>query len=212
MAPLSRIFSLLMILCFLPKLIGKILLLLEKFWILSVSSLGKKLVVKNLVPIFPPMSIFPIKHKGAQQDFGFILDRMKSKMAGWKLNLLFLVGRIVLTQSVTSTIPSYVMQYTALPLKILQGIDKLNRNFIWGTSETRKKVHLIGWNKVTKAKEESGLGIHAAKPKNTALLAKLNWRFHTKKSSLWVRVLSKKYRGQRGRTRSLASIPTNSPA
>lgn len=100
-------------------------------------------------------------------------------MAGWKSNLLSLVGRIVLTQSVTSTIPSYAMQYTALPQKIIQGIDKLNKNFIWGTSESRKKVHLIGWNKITKAKEEGGLGIHAAKPKNTTLLTKLNWKFHT---------------------------------
>ena len=118
---------------------------------------------------------FPIKHKGTRQDYGFILDRTKSKMAGWKSNLLSLAGRIMLTQSVTSTIPSYVMQQTALPPKILQGIDKLNRNFLWGTSESRKKVHLIGWNKITKAKEEGGLSIHAAKPKNTALLAKLNW-------------------------------------
>ena len=122
---------------------------------------------------------FPIKHKGTRQDYGFILDHMKSKMAGWKSNLLSLAGRIVLTQSVTSTIPSYVMQHTTLPPKILQGIDKLNRDFLWGTSESRKKVHLIGWNKITKAKEEGGLSIHAAKPKNIALLAKLNWRFHT---------------------------------
>lgn len=79
------------------------------------------------------------------------------------------------------------MQSVVLPPKILQGIDKLDRNFIWDSSENRKKVHLIGWRKVTKAKEEGGLGIHAAKPKNTALLAKLSWRFHAEKSSLWVR-------------------------
>ena len=100
-------------------------------------------------------------------------------MVGWKSNRLSLEGRIVLTQSVISTIPSYVMQCATLPPKILQGVDKLNRNFLWGTLETRKKIHLIGWNKITKAKEEGGLGIHAAKPKNTAFLAKLNWRFHT---------------------------------
>ena len=66
------------------------------------------------------------------------------------------------------------MQCTNLPPKILQGIDKLNKNFIWGLIENKKKIHLIGWNKITKAKEESGLSIQAAKPKNTALLAKLN--------------------------------------
>ena len=103
----------------------------------------------------------------------------------------------MLTQSVTSTIPNYTMQCVALPPKILKGIDRLNRNFLWGSSDSKKKLHLIGWNKVTRDKEEGGLGIQAAKPKNTALLAKLNWRFKTEKTTLWVRVLSKKYRGQK---------------
>ena len=149
---------------------------------------------------------FPIKHKGSQQDFGFILDRIQSKLVGWKANLLSPAGRVVLTQSVTSTIPNYVMQCIALPPKIFQGIDKLNKNFIWGSSENKKKVHLIGWNKITKAKEEGGLSIQAAKPKNTALLAKLNWRFHLEKSSLWVRVLSNKYRAHRRSFRSTITL------
>lgn len=71
------------------------------------------------------------------------------------------------------------MQCVALPSKILQGIDRLSRNFLWGSSESKKKLHLIGWNKITKPKEEGGLGIQAAKPKNTTLLAKLNWRYHS---------------------------------
>lgn len=145
---------------------------------------------------------FPIKHKGAQQDFKFILDCIQSKLAGWKANLLSLAGRIILTKSVTSIIPNYMMQCVALPPKI----DKLNRNFIWGSSENKKKIHLIGCNKITKAKEEGGLGIQAAKPKNTAILAKLNWRFHSEKSSLWVRVLTNKYRGQRRIPRSATTF------
>jgi len=154
---------------------------------------------------------FPIKHRGVQQDFGFILKRIQSKLAGWKANLLSLAGRVILTQSVTSTIPNYVMQCVALPPKILQGIDKLNRNFIWGLTDNKKKLHLIGWQKITKAKEEGGLGIQAAKPKNIALLAKLNWRFHAENSSLWVRVLTNKYR-RRGRTsRSSTSFSYCSP-
>ena len=61
----------------------------------------------------------------------------------------------------------------------------------------KKKLHLISCEKITKSKEEGGLGSQAAKPKNTVLLAKLNWRFNFEKSSLWVRVLSKKYLKQR---------------
>ena len=140
---------------------------------------------------------FPIKHAGSPQDFGHILDRIKSKLAGWKANLLSFAGRVVLTKSVTSTIPNYTMQCVALPPKILQGIDRLSRNFLWGSSENKKKLHLISLEKITRSKEDGGLGIQAAKPKNSVMLAKLNWRFNAEKSSLWVRVLSKKYHKQR---------------
>ena len=65
---------------------------------------------------------FPIKHKGSPQDFGFIIDQIQSKLAGWKANLLSFVGRTMLTQSVTSTIPNYTMQCVTLPPKILKGV------------------------------------------------------------------------------------------
>ena len=60
-------------------------------------------------------------------------------------------------------------------------------------------------------KEEGGLGIQAMKPKNTALLAKLNWRSKTEKATLWVRVLSHKYRGQRRRSPNLLNVISCSP-
>lgn len=63
---------------------------------------------------------FPIKHSGILQDFGFILDRIQGKLAGWKANLLSFAGRLVLTQAVTSTIPNYTMHCMELPPKILQ--------------------------------------------------------------------------------------------
>ncbi|XP_050242023.1 uncharacterized protein LOC126690976 [Quercus robur] len=48
---------------------------------------------------------FPINHPGRQRhDFGFILDRVKKKLAGWKANLLSMAGRMVLIQASTSAI------------------------------------------------------------------------------------------------------------
>jgi len=139
----------------------------------------------------------PIKHPGTPMDVSFVLDRVKQKLAGWKTNLLSPVGRPVLIQSSSSTIPSYVMQCALLPSKILEGIDRVNRNFLWGSFETARKIHWVGWNKVTKLKKEGGLGLQSARGRNTALLTKLNWRFHTEKESLWARVLKAKYGSNR---------------
>ena len=69
--------------------------------------------------------------------------------------------------------------------KIINCVDKLNRDFLWGSTENKKKIHMVNWKKVTKPKKDEGLGLQAAKEKNTPLLAKLNWRIHHEKESLW---------------------------
>ena len=108
----------------------------------------------------------PIKHpNSSSQDFNFILDRIKGKLAGWKANLLSLARRVVLVQTSTSTIPSYAMQCSYLPDRILQGVDHVNKNFLWGLTDTVKKMHWVGWHKVTKLKSEGGLGLQTAKGK-----------------------------------------------
>ena len=45
---------------------------------------------------------------------------------------------------------------------------------------------MVGWGKIIKPKEESGLGIQSTRVKNLALLAKLNWRLYHEKEALWL--------------------------
>lgn len=66
---------------------------------------------------------------------------MKQKLLVWKANLLSLAARAVLVKHVSSTIPNYVMQSNQLPGKIIEGIDRVNRNFLWGPSNITKKMH-----------------------------------------------------------------------
>lgn len=80
----------------------------------------------------------------------------------------------------------------------MDGIDRLNRNFLWGTSEAQKRIHWVGWQKVIESKEEGGLGLQTVKEKNIALLTKLNWRFHTEKEAPWAEVLRLKYCSNKG--------------
>ena len=90
----------------------------------------------------------PIKHHdSSSQDFNYILDRVKNKLAGWKANLLSLVGRAVLIQASSAAIPAYVMQCTYIPNSIHEGIDWVNRNFLWGSTESSKKFIGLGGKK-----------------------------------------------------------------
>ena len=107
---------------------------------------------------------FPLKHPGNRRhDFSFVLDRVKKKLAGCKANLLSMAGRMVLIQSSSATILAYVMQSNLLPSKILHGIDRVNRNFIWGSMDQVRRRHWVKWDKVTKPKNFGGLGLQQRK-------------------------------------------------
>lgn len=54
-------------------------------------------------------------------------------------------------------------------------------------------MHLVGWEKIIRPKEEGSLGIQSTRAKNNALLAKLNWRMYPEKEVVWTRILLNKY-------------------
>ena len=96
---------------------------------------------------------FPIKHPGSSsQDFNFVMERVQNKLQGWKTNLLSMAGRVVIAQSVLSAIPAYMMQECMLLTRILNNLDKVSKNFVWGSTEDHEKPHMVGWGKVTKTK------------------------------------------------------------
>lgn len=44
------------------------------------------------------------------------------------------------------------MQGIALPGKVLNAIDKLNRDFIWDSIPVKRKMHIVSWDKITRPK------------------------------------------------------------
>ena len=128
---------------------------------------------------------FPIKHRGVPRNpYNFIVERVMSKLAGWKAKFLSFAGRAVLIKSTMSAIPNHVMQGAALPVHVCEKLDKINRDFLWGSTNERRRMHMVGWNKIVKSKEEGGLGIQEVRAKNIALLSKLNWRMYHEQDAL----------------------------
>ena len=73
-------------------------------------------------------------------------------------------------------------------------IDRICRQFIWGSSEYKKRVHLVSWDKVCKPKEQGGLGFRKEREINIVWMTKLAWGIVNKPEALWVRVMRNKYR------------------
>jgi hypothetical protein len=128
----------------------------------------------------------------SKQDFGDIYDRVSAKLASWKSRLLNKPGRVVLANSVISSLPSYHMQIIWLPQGVCDDLDKTVRRFIWkGTGD--KGMHLVGWNKITQPRKLGGLGVRSARVQNVALLGKLIWEILQCPNKLWVNLFQDKY-------------------
>lgn len=98
---------------------------------------------------------FPIFHKRPiNRDFQFIIDSMQIKLAGWKNHFLNMAGRTTLAKFSLGCLPSHVMRYIKLSAQVYNYINRIQRNFIWGTTAVKRKMHLVGWGTVTKPREK----------------------------------------------------------
>ena len=72
-------------------------------------------------------------------------------------------------------------------------LERIERNFLWGSSEETSKYPLVAWNKVCWSVEVGGLGIRRIGLFNQALLGKWLWRFGCETNPLWLQVIATKY-------------------
>lgn len=96
--------------------------------------------------------------------------------------------RIVLSQ-----MENHIIQAHKLPTSITNHIDRIQRNFLWGTTDVKRKLHTVGWKIITCKKEDGGLKIQKSTTRNLTLITKLAWRLHINLEVLWANVLSQKY-------------------
>jgi hypothetical protein len=75
-----------------------------------------------------------------------------------------------------------------IPSTILDKLNTVMANFFWGYSKDKKQAHWLKWNKITKLKEEVGLGIWELKDNMHATRIKLAWRI-TQQPSIWTDLL-----------------------
>lgn len=136
---------------------------------------------------------FPICKKRRVSSFSFIVDKVRNKLSRWKANLLSFGGRSTQIKSVLNSIALYYMHGTHLTKKTCNEINKITRDFLWGSPENHRKVHMVSWDVVTSAKEEGGLVIKDMNYLNEAKMVKLGWRFMTERKGLWREILKAKY-------------------
>ncbi|XP_028099375.1 uncharacterized protein LOC114298914 [Camellia sinensis] len=122
-----------------------------------------------------------------------VLDKIKSKLSGWKRKLLSFAGRLTLIKSTLSSLPVYFLSLFKMPESVAREFEKIETAFLWGSNDLKRKVHLVKWGEVTKSFDQGGLGIRRIRDVNACLLLKWWWKFETQVNSLWRRAICNKY-------------------
>ncbi|KAF7816991.1 ribonuclease H [Senna tora] len=146
----------------------------------------------------------------AKHNFNHLVEKIQSRLAGWKSNCLAMAGRATLIQSVISTMPLFHMQNNVIPKGIIKTIEKHERAFLWGSTPEKKRMHQISWDTICTPKEAGGLGIRSLEGMNKAFIYKLAWSLLCDQDSLWVKVLKDKYGFNCNNTFSVSSKNSDS--
>ena len=133
--------------------------------------------------------------KAWTKDFKYLVERVESKLVGWRSKSLYWARRSTLINSVVQANPNYAMYAFNVPNGVCNKLDSLSRKFWWKLKKSEEKfLTLTAWDNLCKPKCKGGLGFKSAKKMNNALLAKLAWLVASKRDSLCISILRAKYK------------------
>ena len=137
------------------------------------------------------------------------MEKIRKKLAGWKGKLLNLSGRLVLTNSIITSIPLYWMSSLLLPRFVIQKIDKIQRSFVWRGFEECKSGHCrVQWSSICRPKQFGGLGVINLKVFSRILLEKWWWKLYTNVSDSWCKLLNTLHPNHQWRLRQVHKSPS----
>ncbi|KAJ4769074.1 RNA-directed DNA polymerase (reverse transcriptase)-related family protein [Rhynchospora pubera] len=134
----------------------------------------------------------------ARKTGQMLLERMWSKLAGWKCSMLSHAGRLVLIKSVLTSLPVYYMHTVRIPKGLIDQMMSLIAKFFWGKIDKSRYMSFISWKKVCTKIEEGGLGVKDLHKFGEALYLKNVWALMGQESKIWVDICRAKYYPQIG--------------
>ena len=146
-------------------------------------------------------STLPMKYLGSPLGANFkskdiwslIVEKMECRLSGWKRVYLSKGGCLTLLKSILSNSPTYFLSLFPISAIVAKRIEKIQRNFLWGSSEEEFKFHLVNWEQICTPYPNGGLAIRYLRRFNKALFGKWSWRFAVERVAFGRPVVLEKY-------------------
>jgi hypothetical protein len=142
---------------------------------------------------FPYLGIPMGTTKPTIRDLSPLTDRIERRLTA-SASFLSYGDRLILVNSVLSSMPIHFLSTLDIPDGVIDVIDKARRNCLWRKRKDDEKVHsLASWDMVCKPKNKGGLGIINLKIQNKCLMMKQLHKFYNNVDLPWVKLIRNSY-------------------
>ncbi|KAL3620032.1 hypothetical protein CASFOL_034944 [Castilleja foliolosa] len=131
------------------------------------------------------------KGRSKEAYFEPAISKIISRIGGWKNKFLTFAGKITLINSVLSSMITYIMASTVVPLSVIKKVEKILRTFLW-SQNNQDRTSWVSWKDTCKPVEEGGVGIRNLKDTLYGYQGKLAWNL-IQGNSLWSKIMNQKY-------------------
>jgi hypothetical protein len=125
-------------------------------------------------------------------DWKALEQRMEKKHSSWKGKLLSVGGRLVLINSILTSMVLLMLSFFEVPRGVLERIEYFRSRFFWQNDEHKKKYILARWDILCQPKDQGGMGIMNIDIQNQCLLTKWVYKL-INENGMWQELLRRKY-------------------
>jgi hypothetical protein len=147
---------------------------------------------------FKYLGIPMIHRRLRNSNYQGVIDRFEKRLSTWKAKFLSSGGRLVLLNSVLSSLPIFMMPFFELQVGVLKKLDTIWSRF-FGRGSSKMKYRLARWYVICQHKVLGGLGVSNLAIKNICLLSKWLYKLLNKDGML-KQLLKNKYLGDKSLT------------
>lgn len=124
--------------------------------------------------------------KARKEDFQRLLDVIHARLASWRAAMLTQSGRLVLIQSMLTSIAIFHLLSLDPPPWVLKAIDKIRRAFLWkGSEEVVGGNCPVKWEVVCSPKDFGGLGVASLVGMCTTMKLRRAWIARVEADKPW---------------------------
>ncbi|XP_073358207.1 uncharacterized protein [Aegilops tauschii subsp. strangulata] len=101
----------------------------------------------------------PIHHrKLTNREWKCIEDRFEKKLSCWKGKLLSYGGRLILINSVLTSLPMFLLSFFEVPVGVRKRLDFYRSRFFWQSDDLKRKYRLAKWDIYLSSQGSGGVG------------------------------------------------------